>query len=251
MKRIEEELYKFYSDIPPEPNPEGMDILMKQLKNKERLRKRYTIPFWKFYFSQFQFIRTRVWVMQFIILLLAASKLRQTGNANSLLAWVSSLAPLVMLTGINEMFRTHVYGTYEMELSTFYTSKQVMLARASMIGSIDIICITLLMIMSIMKLSYPRYFIFLYILVPFLITCFGCLWIMNHMRGRDCIYYCYGLGLGIMAAVVLMTLYSPYLFIISAIWIWIILLIVSTVGIIREIYCLSKNYDRKLDGVLG
>lgn len=244
------DLCSMYKEVPALPDTNAREQLVTFAREIDK-KKEKRISFWQFYWSQFRFIRKKVWIIQLAILFLIVGKLMQADDINVTFSLISASTPLILLTGVEEILRTFAYGTYEIEISTMYTAKQVMLARAGIIGGMDIVCITFIIFLADRYLWGPGVLLFFYLLVPFLVTCFGCLWLMNRVKSRDCLYYCYGYGGSITGITVIMTLYVPHLYQISLIWGWMIVFFVTVTGIVKEVYRLNQYYSRKLGGAVG
>ncbi|MPM63913.1 hypothetical protein SDC9_110797 [bioreactor metagenome] len=122
-----------------------------------------------------------------------------------------------------------------------------MISRISILGLIDILCLTILYILAGTYTSIQNYVIFLYICVPFMVTCFGCLFILNRIKDRRSNYYCFVLGMSIMTTIALVATVFPDLYIKSSMGIWTILLILSVIGVYKEIHKLLSSCNNSLD----
>ncbi|MGL5558121.1 MAG: hypothetical protein ACRDC3_03160 [Paraclostridium dentum] len=248
MKRnLEDNLHKLYLNTPPAPNPEGIQETIMQARQIVSQRDYCDLTFWEFYFNQFSFIRKKVWIFQFIILLVCGMMLVYHQDKNQTIALISSTVPLIFLSGIGEISRAYTYGTLEIELSTQYRLNQVMISRISILGLIDILCLTILYILAGTYTSIQNYAIFLYICVPFMVTCFGCLFILNRIKDKRSNYYCFVLGMSIMTTIALVATVFPDLYIKSSMGIWTILLILSVIGVYKEIHKLLSSCSNSLD----
>ena len=240
-KDLENELRKLYSEV-PSPNPSSINetvLKVRRIVNETLIK---GLTFWEFYFQQFGFIRKKIWIIQFAILLFCGLKLYYYSDSIQGVTLIASITPLIFLSGITELSRTYTYRTVELELSTQYTLKQVMMSRISILGIIDILSITLLGIMAKTSTLVNPYTIFLYICVPFMITCFGCLWILNRFKNKECNYYCFAFGVFTMIAVSMSTAFAPKLYIASSLWIWSIMLVIALIGVAIQIYKLANSY---------
>lgn len=246
-KNLENNLHNLYTNIEPTPNPKGMqDTIMqvRQIVNQSQYR---GLTFWQFYVEQIKFIRKNVWIIQFVILLICGLRLFNYTNSIQTISWISAATPLIFLSGITELSRTYTYGTIEIELSTQYTLSQVMMSRISILGLIDILSLTILCVFVGSKTSLENYTVFLYIYVPFMVTSFGCLWLLNRIKSKECNYYCFALGIFIMATISFLTSYFPNMYVKSTFLIWNVLLLLSVVGVCLEIYKLLSSCNKKLD----
>ncbi|MGL5245907.1 MAG: hypothetical protein ACRC7R_12095, partial [Sarcina sp.] len=174
-------------------------------------------------------------------------KLYYEGGSIESIALISSIAPLIFLSGITELSRTYTYGTMELELSTQYTLRQVMMCRISILGIMDILSITVLCIITGTRTSLHPYVIFLYIFVPFMVTSFGCLWLLNKFKNKECNYYCVAFGVFVMIAVSISNGYFPKLYITSSLWIWNVMLVIALMGVAMQVYRLLNNCNKKYE----
>ncbi len=245
-KNLEKDLHKLYKNVPPPKSSSIQDTILKvrEIVSETQCR---GLTFWEFYFQQFGFIRKKVWIIQFLILLFCGLRLYSYPASMQVINLISSIAPLIYISTFTELSRTYTYKTVELELSTQYTLSQVMLSRISILGLMNILSLTILGIFVGIKTSLYAYEIFLYICVPFMITCFGCLWILNKFKNKESNYYCFAFGVFIMGIVSISTLYLPKLYISSSLWIWIVMLVIAMIGVAIQLYKLVINCNKKYD----
>ena len=245
-KQLENDLKKIYTDVPM-PNPINIQETIIQVRREVNQAQNKGLTFWEFYFQQFGFIRKYVWAIQFIILLFCGLKLHYDTISAQVIGLISSIAPLIFLSGITELSRTYTHGTIEIEMSTQYTLSQVMMSRVSILGLMDILSITILCIIVGVNTTLHPYATFLYICVPFMVTCFGCLWLLNKFKNKECNYYCFALGIFIMVIVSMSTTFLPRLYVVSSLWIWTVMLAIAIVGSCVQIYRLLNSCNKKYD----
>lgn len=241
---IRKTIHDYYLNALPKPDASGMKKIIEEVYCKKANVEMEMISYWGFFFGQFRFIRMKTWLVQFILLLMTALKCLQGGEQKIFIACMSAISPMLMLAGINEIFRSQLYDTLEMECSTMYTGKHVFLTRACIIGGMDIVCLSIYCILTRVRLLLPGYMIFLYIIVPFLVTCFGCLWIMNHLKQKEVLYPCYGFGIVIAGIAAALALYYPYLYVISSVWIWGIVFSITLIGIVKELLAWNRSMEK-------
>lgn len=245
-KRLENDLKKIYTDVPM-PNPINIQETIIQVRREVNQAQHNGLTFWGFYFQQFGFIRKKIWIIQFAILLFCGLKLYYYPESIQAISLISSISPLIFLSGITELSRTYMYGTIEIELSTQYTLSQVMMSRISILGLMDILSITILCVFVEINTSLNPYAIFLYICVPFMVTCFGCLWLLNRFKNKECNYYCFTLGIFIMGIVSMSIAFLPRLYIVTSLWIWAVILVIAIIGSGMQIFKLVNSCNKKND----
>ena len=111
-KQLENDLKKIYTDVPM-PNPSNIQETIIQVRREVNQAQNKGLTFWEFYFQQFGFIRKNVWAIQFIILLFCGLKLHYYTISAQVIGLISSIAPLIFLSGITELSRTYTHGTIE------------------------------------------------------------------------------------------------------------------------------------------
>ncbi|RDY25486.1 hypothetical protein CHL78_017975 [Romboutsia weinsteinii] len=245
-KNLQNDLKKIYTEVPI-PNPINIQETIIKVRKEVNEAQDNGLTFWEFYFQQFGFIRKNVWLIQFAILLFCGLRIYYYPGSIKVISLISSIAPLIFLSGITELSRTYTYGTIEIELSTQYTLSQVMMSRVSILGLMDILSITILCVFVGTNTPLYPYAIFLYVCVPFMVTCFGCLWLLNRFKNKECNYYCFTLGIFIMVTVSMSTAFLPKLYVVSSLWIWSIMLLISIIGSGMQIFKLVNSCNKKYD----
>lgn len=200
------------------------------------------ISFRQFYFIQLRFISKKVWGLQLLIVLgigMLVHNALQAGRWSGdvqLLMLASIAAPLLALVGVQTMTRSLSCKMLEIELSTKYSLEKLTMVRMSLLGMADIVCLVLLAAFFSVELQQEISFMLLYLLVPFNLTCLGCLVLLNRVRTINCGYSCliYG-GFLVLVQVILAFTPSLQLYKNSTAGVWLILLLLTTAGIAAEV----------------
>ena len=151
--------------------------------------------------SQLGYIQTWVWVLSGAIY--AAAALMLLAKSSHLLQLLSACAPLLALTMVSESSRSVRFGMAELELSTRFSLKTVVLARLIPLG-----CIHPLVLLAL-SLGFDKPFAaILYSTAPFLLTAFLGLSVTRRYRSREAVFACGGIAFGIS----LLTLFSHSFF---------------------------------------
>lgn len=142
----------------------------------------------QFLLIQTAYLRKRVLVLSLLFLLPVLTGARQM-EPDTLWA-ICALIPFLALLAVTESTRSVVYGMQEFELSTRFSLKSVMLARMSVLGLLDafVLCCLIPFYAAGNKLSLLQ--AGLYLLVPYLLTVNGSLWISRRFHGREALYGC-------------------------------------------------------------
>lgn len=243
-KDLQESIKSLYDSVPPVSKENGIEetiLKVRQLAMQCRYNK---ISFWQFFFTQFSLIRKKVWIIQMFIVLLCSIRLVYFSLGIDTLVMISSAAPLLIIAGIQEVTRSYKYKTFEIELSTTYSFKQLMLTRITILGLVDILILTIILILSGINLNLNLIVLILYIFVPFLVTCFTSLFILNYFRNTDCNYMCMAMGMVTVALITFTAGFWPKLYEPSAYLLWGVLFIIAFIGVVVEVYKLMKICDK-------
>lgn len=143
----------------------------------------------QFILGQMGFIKRRVWIGQFVLLLVICMVIRSyvmTYTMNYLaLPMISALAPLLLVFNIEEIARISYRSMLEIEMAAKYSLKKLMLSRLCILGITDLIMLTVFILYLNMYSEKSLFLIVLYSLVPFNITVIGLLHLLKHQeKGR-------------------------------------------------------------------
>lgn len=239
---LKNELKALYSETPPLPdeNKKNQTVLKAAVLTSRLSPAESTMSFGEFFLSQIKFIRKKVWLGQFFTLIFCTAVIFYSSGTNSI-SLISALVPLIFTFGVGELSRAFQYKTAEMELSTPFTLNQVMLSRLTILGLTDVLVLTFIIIMTAVFFPISIFRIFMYLCVPFLITSFGCLCILNYVHTKECNYYCIALGVFVMAGSFALSEIAPSLYEASLISGWFILFAISLLCTAVEIQLLLKS----------
>lgn len=185
-----------------------------------------------FVLSQAGYIRKRILTLTFMVLLIVLPGsffLRQ-----EILYMLSAVTPILAMTLITESGRSESCGMSELELSTRFSLKNVILARLVLLGMFNFLLLFILIPVTALSRHLSLVRTGVYILCPYMITAFLGLWITRRIRTRETTYICGGIGvLASLGVILLMNvsfdIYEGEYFI----W-WLLLLVLAVFGAIRE-----------------
>lgn len=156
-----------------------------------------------FVLSQVMYISKGIWWLSAAVfaaacLLTASPGMAGDRNQNQVIWGISALAPLLAMTVIAESGRSQSFRMAELEMATRFSLRSVALARLGILGLENLGMLILLAFMgrggdgagqdgSIVQAG-------LGILLPYLLTSFLGLWIVRRFRGREAVYYCFGMA---------------------------------------------------------
>ena len=191
----------------------------------------------EFIFTQLGYIRKWVWAAAGLIFALAVIGSEWIGQ--DILWCVSAFIPLLALGIITECGRAEAYKMAELEMSTRFSIKSVVLARLGIIGGVSLILICT--VTPIISSDIFRTGTF--ILIPYLLTAYLSFLAVRKIHGKESMYVCAGIAaavsiLNIIFSTELSALYIPKNFI----W-WGAALAVLVIGTAVQCYKMIKQTE--------
>ncbi|MBR6536654.1 MAG: hypothetical protein IKT67_05590 [Lachnospiraceae bacterium] len=157
-------------------------------------------------FSQAAFIRKWVWAVSF---LLFGSVVWIAQYTEQECIWVlSAVVPFGALLLILEFARSTAYGMAELEMTSRFSLRTVLLARMSMLGAVQLLGL----IPAAFVLGTQLFTSCVYILVPYLLTAVLGLVVVRHLPGREGMFVCGGISAFVCALCPISRLYLPNLY---------------------------------------
>lgn len=98
---------------------------------------------------------------------------------------VLALMPFLAVACVSESVRSVIYGMDELEMTTRFSLKSIILARMAIVGTENL---TLALLLA--WFTQGGLFWTVYLLAPYLITAYGSLFIVRKVTSRDGIYIC-------------------------------------------------------------
>lgn len=157
-------------------------------------------------------------------------------NEKQVLMLLSIASPLLVIAGLQVLVRSFSFTMMEIELSTKHSLEKLMLARMSLLSLADVFCLVLLTVFFGWQLQQGFGLIFLYLLVPFQLTCLGCLSILSRTRSKDSGIYCLAfIGALVLTQVVLSLFPSLQFYEETAMSGWLVIWLLSMLGLVLEV----------------
>lgn len=191
----------------------------------------------EFFMSQLKYIRKRVFLIELIIMLICLISLFNIKGSNvniKYISMISSIMPFFVLVIVTEISRSISYNMAELEMTTRYSLGQIIIARTTMLGSVNFIFLIFLLIFFSFKSEYNILNLSLYIFIPFLLTCFGSLYTMNYVRNKNVNLYCAGISIFVSLANIVLYDIKFNLYSNLSVQFWIIAFIALIVGVIIQ-----------------
>lgn len=141
-----------------------------------------------FFLIQATYIQKWIWIFSaflFFIALICSCTLER-----DILWEISAFMPILALSLITESGRSKRYGMEELEQSSRFSQKMVLLARLTILGIENLVlsCLIIPFVFQNSKFSLAQVGVFL--LCPYLLTAFLGVTILRRVRGREADYLC-------------------------------------------------------------
>lgn len=149
----------------------------------------------EFIWVQAAYIRSWVWVLS--ALLFAAALIGAGFLSRNMLWHICAFMPLLALALITESGRSELFGMAELELSTRFSLKSLVLARLAILGAADFILFCLLIPLAFMNSGTGLLQTGVYMLCPYLLTAFLGLWAIRKVHEKEAVYLCVGIAVGV------------------------------------------------------
>lgn len=145
-----------------------------------------------FVLSQAAYIRRWVWLLSaavFGVLVGGAARWQQDA------LWVAAgMMPFLALIAAQENMRSAMNNMTELELSTCFSVKSIMLARMGLLGGFHLLLLLSLLPLLVLYGQTGILRTGVYLLVPYLMTTFFSMAWVRRVRGRESLYLCLGIA---------------------------------------------------------
>lgn len=184
FKRVRAELKKY--EIPPADFSDMQSTIVagKRLLSSKRYQRINVIGRVK---SQVKYISPKIWIMQFLLLLLCVYLMKNIapGSDSQLLFSVTSLfITLIALLGFPELCKSFSCGMWELEQSCKYNLRQLISLKMIILGVADLICVALISAVCSGYSTLPFWQVGVYLLVPFNVVCICGFLLVSFFRNK-------------------------------------------------------------------
>lgn len=204
------------------------------------------ISFYEFFISQIKYIRKRVFFIQAIVMLICLITLLSIDSTNINIKYISMLPsaiPFFVLIIATEISQSISYNMTELEMTTRYNLGQIIIVRTTVLGSVNFVFLIFLLIILKFKLEISILSLSLHIFIPFLLTCFGSLYVMNYIRNKNVNFYCAGISIFISLTNILLYNTNENIYNYLSLRFWLILFVALIVGVIIQ----AKKFIRSTE----
>lgn len=140
--------------------------------------------------SQIGYIRKRVWILSVLLFIGTLTGLHFYKVSVNFVWILSSLWPFISLTTMNEIFRSSMYHMDELEMSCKHNFLKIGLVRLGILGGFNLAVWIGILLLLIGKVDFGFIRLGLYLIVPYLLNCYGSLFIVNRLKSREISYIC-------------------------------------------------------------
>ena len=145
---------------------------------------------------------------------------------------VYGLIPFLVMISLTESTRSYRYGMEELELSTRFSLKSIIMARMAMLGVGNLA--VLIVIANI--LGQREGYHLLHVLTPYFLTAGGSLYIVRMVRGNENTFFCFTLAIAVSFLQMLLPWQFKEVFMPDYMPIWVALFVVGIVMTVKESY---------------
>lgn len=172
------------------------------------------------------------WVWIFSLLFFGITYLVAQATEWKYVSMVLGFVPFLVMLSVTESMRSYRYGMEELEVSTRFSLKSIVLARMVILGLGNTAVLTGIMVV----LRNQSQIHIAYVMAPYFLTAGGGLRIVRNLRGKESTMLCFGLA----SLVCVLELYIPWqfevLFTPENVWLWISACVIGLIVTVRESY---------------
>jgi hypothetical protein len=190
-------------------------------------RQQERIRYPAFLLRQVRFIGAPVWLLQGFLLLCACWVFGSavTGTVSDLAprhlpVLLGCFAVFISMTSIPFIGRSAHYQMLEIEIATRVSLPKLLLARILIIGIGDTLLLTVSFLLAKIRADYSAEYIAIYLLLPYLIACCGCLFIQIYTRGQHQGFTCTTFCFSLVALLMILYKVAPVVYEQTAIGVW-------------------------------
>ena len=207
------------------------------------------INFGTFLKSQINFIGIKIWLIQCIVLIFVylifekMAKYFFIDNLKNITFILSCISIIILFMAIPFIERSIRFKMFETELATHFSINKLITARLIIIGTGNIIMLAVMIFFASIQIPLYLYNSILYITLPYLVACYGLLYILSHVKCEKFYIASTIFCLSLFLILALLNKFFPLFFLqtFSANWIalYIILLIMCAIQFIRISHCVK------------
>lgn len=179
---------------------------------------------------QARYISKGVWIFSglFFGITCLVAQIAEPGYVSMVLA----LIPFLVILSVTESVRSYRYGMEELELSTRFSLKSILLARMVMLGLGNFVILSAAMLLLKGTLQVRM----VYWMAPYFLTAGGSLYIVRKLRGNESTFPCFALAASVCALELCLFMRADVFFAPKYAWVWIGACVIGVIMAVRESY---------------
>ena len=178
--------------------------------------------------SQAAYIRKWIWAVSFLLFALVAFVAQM---AEQDVVWIlSAVMPFAALLLILEFAKSSAYGMSELEMSSRFSLRTILLARMVMLGAVQMLGLLLTVPMAGMTLISNG----AYLLVPYLLTALSGLVAVRRIRGKEGLFVCGSISAFVCVLAPMLKYVVPMLYDQENRILWVFAVLLLLVGLVKE-----------------
>lgn len=178
--------------------------------------------------SQAAYIRKWVWAVSFLLFGLVVL-LAQYVELD--IIWMlSAIMPFAALLIVLEFARSSAYGMSELEMSSRFSLRTILLARMVMLGAVQLIGLLLTIPVTRVRLLQNG----VYLLVPYLLTAMLGLVAVRRLHGKESMYVCGSISAFVCVLCPLLPHFAPVLYEEQSAMLWLLAAVLLLAGLVKE-----------------
>lgn len=178
--------------------------------------------------SQAAYIRAWVWAVSFLLFVLVVLAAQMVELD---VIWIlSAVMPFAALLIIMELARSSAYGMTELEMTSRFSLRTILLARMVMLGAVQLMGLLLAVPMAGMTLVSNG----VYLLVPYLLTALLGLAAVRRMRGKEGLFVCGSISAFVCVLAPMSKHFVPVLYAQENRMLWVLAVLLLLAGLVKE-----------------
>lgn len=193
--------------------------------------------------SQLGYIRKPVWFLSALLFIGTLIGLYYYEVSTSFVWIISSITPFISLASISEISRSTTYNMEELEMSCKHNFLEISLIRLGILGVANFTLLVSILLLFMGKTNLGFFRLGLYLITPFLLNCYGSLFVINCFKSRETTYICGGITafVSILNAIITMQMNNIYT---EKYWLfWIMIFILLAVLSAIEVWKLINGME--------
>ncbi len=242
-----------YQSLRKEEEPQRMSETIKlctSIMNGRKQAEERRTGFWRYLSDIFRFEGISIFGLQAVTLLIVCLGI---SSFTELPKNIPVFMPLFALAVIPVLFRSQHYGMCEIEAVTRASGAQIILAKLTLAGTANLVCMTVLLCLEYMLYHSGAGMgrLILYTIVPFLV-CVVLMLRCIRLCKKESVMICMVITLGACVGWGLSAVFISWLYEASAMGIWIVAFVVFTGFFAKEIlYIIEKRKEGKMYGIIA